>query len=84
MLGTNPVVSKWTFLQVAHPVKRLKGILKRGGRVMVVDPRHNETAKVAGEYQAIRPGTDLWFALSFLQVMVDRGISSNRCRRHHR
>ena len=74
VLGTNPVVSKWTFLQVAHPVKRLKGILKRGGRVMVVDPRHNETAKVAGEYQAIRPGTDLWFALSFLQVMVDRGI----------
>lgn len=76
VLGTNPVVSKWTFLQVAHPVKRLKSVLKRGGRVVVVDPRYNETAKVAGEYQAIRPGADLWFLLSFLHVMASRGIDS--------
>ena len=71
ILGTNPVVSKWTFLQVAHPVKRLKSIVNRGGRVVVVDPRETETAKVAGEYQAIRPGSDVYFLLSFLHTLVD-------------
>ena len=70
ILGTNPVVSKWTFLQVAHPVQRLKSILKRGGRIVVVDPRETETAKVAGEYQSIRPGSDVYFLLSFLHVLV--------------
>ena len=70
VLGTNPVVSKWTFLQVAHPVKRLKAIRQRGGRVVVVDPRHTETAKVAGEHRAIQPGSDLYFLLSFLHELV--------------
>ena len=32
IIGTNPVVSKWTFMQVAHPVKRLKEVRKRGGK----------------------------------------------------
>ena len=70
ILGTNPVVSKWTFLQVAHPVRRLKEIRKRGGRVVVVDPRETETAKVAGEYQPILPGSDVYFLLSFLHELI--------------
>ena len=70
ILGTNPVVSKWTFLQVAHPVRRLKEILKRGGRILVVDPRETETAKVAGEYQPIAPGSDVYFLLSFLHELL--------------
>jgi len=44
VVGTNPVVSKWTFLQVAHPVKRLKEVKARGGRIIVIDPRFTETA----------------------------------------
>ncbi len=70
ILGTNPVVSKWTFLQVAHPVQRLKDIRKRGGRIVVVDPRETETAKVAGEHQPITPGSDVYFLLSFLHELI--------------
>ena len=73
IVGTNPVVSKWTFLQVAHPVKRLKEVKARGGRVIVVDPRFNETAKVAGEHQFIKPNSDVFFFLSFLQEIFARG-----------
>lgn len=65
-VGTNPVVSKWTFLQVAHPIKRLKEIRKRSGRILVVDPRYNETARVADDFQAIQPNADVFFFLSFL------------------
>ncbi len=71
-VGTNPVVSKWTFLQVAHPVKRLKEIRKRGGRIMVVDPRYNETARVADDFQAIQPNADVFFFLSFLNEIFAR------------
>lgn len=67
VVGTNPVVSKWTFLQVAHPVKRLKEIKARGGKIVVVDPRYNETAKVADQHQFIQPNADVFFFLSFLQ-----------------
>ena len=65
IVGTNPIVSKWTFLQVAHPGKRLKEVRKRGGRIVVVDPRETETAKVADAHQFIRPNTDVFFFLSF-------------------
>jgi len=74
IVGTNPVVSKWTFLQVAHPVKRLKQIKARGGRVIVVDPRYNETAKVADEHQFIRPNSDVFFFLSFLCEVFEKSL----------
>ena len=72
IVGTNPVVSKWTFLQVAHPVKRLKQVKHRGGRIIVVDPRYTETAKVAGEHCYIKPNTDVFFFLSFLEEIFSR------------
>lgn len=73
VVGTNPVVSKWTFGQVAHPVKRLKEVLKRGGRIVVVDPRETETAKVADTHHFIRPNTDVFFFLSFLHELFAQG-----------
>jgi len=73
VVGTNPVVSKWTFLQVAHPIKRLKEVKARGGRIVVIDPRFTETAKVAGEHQFIKPNSDVFFFLSFLQEVFAIG-----------
>ncbi len=79
VVGANPVISKWSFLQVPNPGKHIRDIKKRGGRVIVVDPRRTETAKIAGEHLFIRPGTDIFFYLSFLHE-VDRngGIASRR------
>ncbi|MDP6977948.1 MAG: molybdopterin-dependent oxidoreductase [Myxococcota bacterium] len=73
IVGANPVVSKWSFLQVPNPVKRLREIQGRGGRVIVVDPRRTETAKIAGEHVFIKPDTDVFFYLSFLNVVIERG-----------
>lgn len=83
VIGTNPVVSKWTFGQVAHPVKRLKEVRKRGGRIVVVDPRLTETAKVADAHHFIRPNTDVFFFLSFLhEVFAQNGIDRARVAAH--
>ncbi len=73
IVGANPVISKWSFLQVSNPAKRLKDIERRGGRVFVVDPRRTETAKVAGEHVFIRPGTDVFFFAAFLHELIAAG-----------
>jgi anaerobic selenocysteine-containing dehydrogenase len=73
IVGANPVVSKWSFLQVPNPQQRIKAIQARGGRVVVVDPRRTETAKVASEHVFIRPGTDVFFYLAFLHEVLRRG-----------
>lgn len=69
IVGANPVVSKWSFLQVPNPARALKELEKRNGKLFVVDPRRTETAKVAGEHVFIRPDTDVFFFLSFLREL---------------
>jgi formate dehydrogenase len=83
VVGANPVVSKWSFLQVSNPAKRLKGIDARGGRIFFVDPRRTESAKIAGEHVFIRPGTDVFFYLGFLnELLATGGIDRQRIDRH--
>ena len=83
IVGANPVISKWSFLQVPNPSKHIREIKKRGGRVIVVDPRRTETAKIAEEHVFIEPGTDLFFYLSFLNEVIRRnGIREDRMKDH--
>jgi formate dehydrogenase len=70
VVGANPVVSKWSFLQVSNPQKHLRAIEERGGRVFVVDPRRTESARAAGEHVFIRPDTDVFFFLAFLHELL--------------
>ena len=51
--------------------KRLKRIRKRGGKVVIIDPRQTETAKLADDHHFIRPGTDAVFLLAWLNVLVE-------------
>ncbi|MCB0642871.1 MAG: molybdopterin-dependent oxidoreductase, partial [Phaeodactylibacter sp.] len=73
VVGANPVVSKWSFLQVPNPSLHLKEMERRGCRIFFVDPRRTESARVAGEHLFIRPGTDVFFYLSFLHELIRIG-----------
>ncbi|MFT4569684.1 MAG: anaerobic selenocysteine-containing dehydrogenase [Hyphomicrobiaceae bacterium] len=73
IVGANPVVSKWSFLQVSNPSSRIKEISRRGGKTWVVDPRRTETAKVADHHAFIRPASDVFFYLAFLNEVIARG-----------
>ena len=70
IVGANPAISKWAFLQVSNPIRRLKEVEARGAKIFIVDPRRTETAKVAGEHVFIRPNTDVFFYLSFLHELL--------------
>ncbi len=72
IVGANPVVSKWSFLQVPDPTKKLRAIEARGGKVIVIDPRKTETARIASQHLFVRPGTDVYFYLAFLNEVIAR------------
>ncbi len=78
IVGANPVISKWSFLQVPNPARALQAIEARGGRIFVVDPRRTETARAAGEHVFIRPDTDVFFYLSFLRELLAAGVDEAR------
>ncbi len=54
---------------------RLEAAAKRGVHIVVIDPRHTETAKRTGaKWIPIRPGTDGALALSMIDVMIDEEL----------
>ncbi|WP_082686607.1 molybdopterin-dependent oxidoreductase [Mycobacterium sp. IS-3022] len=73
MMGANPVVSHGSFLTAPRIKDRMHDIVKRGGRVVIVDPRRSETA-VAFEWLGIVPDTDSLLLLSLLHVMFADGM----------
>ena len=73
MMGANPVVSHGSFLTAPRIKDRMHDIVKRGGRVVVVDPRKTETA-TQFEWLGIVPDSDAYFLLSQLHVMFADGL----------
>ena len=68
-MGGNPLVSQGSLMSGPNAKKRLRDITRRGGRVVVIDPRRSETAEIASEHLFIKPGADAWFLLSVCQVL---------------
>ena len=83
IVGANPIISKWSFLQVPNPSKKLKDLERRGGKLYIIDPRKTETAKVAGNHFFIRPSTDVFFYLSFLNELIkQKGLNDQFVEEH--
>ena len=74
MVGANPFVSHGSVLTAPKVKEQLHGIVARGGRVVVVDPRRTETARHF-EHVPVRPDGDAWLLLSLLNVMVEEGLA---------
>ncbi len=75
VLGANPSVSNGSLMSAPGARHRLRDIVKRGGTVVVVDPRHTETAKSASEHVAIQPGGDAFLLLGMLHVIFAEGLA---------
>ena len=68
VMGANPLVSHGSVLTAPRIRDRMHDVVKRGGRVVVIDPRRTETA-AQFEWLGIVPDTDALLLLSLLQVM---------------
>src|SRR5215211_7518601 len=73
MVGANPLVSPGSVLSAPRVRDQLHDITRRGGRVVVVDPRRTETARQF-EHVPITPDTDAWLLLAMLQVIFVEGL----------
>jgi anaerobic selenocysteine-containing dehydrogenase len=73
MLGANPLASNGSLMTAPGIRARLSALRARGGKLVVVDPRRTETAKVADEHIFLRPGTDALFLLGLLSVLLEKG-----------
>jgi len=79
MLGANPMASNGSLMTVPNFRGRLKKLQKRGGQLIVIDPRVTETAELADQHCFIRPGSDAAFLMGFLKHLIE----SNKIRLRH-
>lgn len=71
VLGSNPRVSKSSFLSVPDPIGRFAAVEQRGGTVRFVDPRRIEPN--VGEVVQIKPDTDVYLLAAMLHE-IDRTV----------
>jgi anaerobic selenocysteine-containing dehydrogenase len=76
IFGGNPMVSNGSLMTVPDFPNRVRELKARDGRMVVFDPRRTETAKVATEHVFVRPGTDAWVLLAFLNTLFAEGLTS--------
>jgi anaerobic selenocysteine-containing dehydrogenase len=65
--GYNPSVSR-----LVHATATVEAV-RRGARLVVVDPRRVGLASKADHWLRVRPGTDAALALALISVMLERG-----------
>jgi anaerobic selenocysteine-containing dehydrogenase len=76
MFGANPAASNGSAMTAPGMRRRLRDVISRGGSVVVVDPRRTETAELASEHVAVRPGGDPFLLLGMLHVLFAEGLTA--------
>ncbi len=74
IIGANPAASNGSIMTAPDFVKRLNTVRKRG-KVVVIDPRRTETARLADEHHFIRPGSDAALLMAMLHVIIADGTT---------
>jgi anaerobic selenocysteine-containing dehydrogenase len=75
VLGANPMASNGSLMTVPDFPNRVRELKARGGRMVVIDPRRTETAKVASEHLFVKPGSDAVLLLAILNVLFEEGLT---------
>ena len=75
VLGANPLCSNGSLMAAPNVAGRLRDLRARGGRLVVVDPRRTQTARLADTHLAIRPGTDALLLLALVRTVLEDGLA---------
>lgn len=78
ILGANPAVSNGSLSIMPGAKRRIKAIRDRGGKVVVIDPRRTETARMADQHVSILPGGDVYLLLGMLHVLINENLCDTR------
>lgn len=74
IMGGNPMASNGSMMTVPDFAKRSKAIQKRGGKVVVIDPRRSETADIASEHLPIKPGSDAFALMAIIHTLFEESL----------
>jgi formate dehydrogenase len=75
LIGTNPAVSAWNWLEtVPNGWRRALDRQKAGATIVVVDPLRTQSAEHADVHLAVRPGQDWALLLAMVKVILDEGL----------
>lgn len=74
ILGADPVTSNGSLATAPDWPGRLRALKKRGGRLVVVDPRTSPTALLADTHLAIRPGADGYLLMALVNVLFTENL----------
>jgi len=74
LMGSNPAASNGSLMSAPDYLGRLKAIRKRGGEVILIDPKRSETAKVVDQHLFIRPGTDAFMLMGVVHTLFDESL----------
>ena len=77
LVGTNPVVSHGYGTTIPDPVRHLRQHRQGGGRLWVIDPRRTESAALADEHLAGRPGADVAVLAAVASAILADGADPN-------
>jgi len=72
LVGANPIISKMGLGQ--NPGQVIKDAVKRGMKLIVIDPRATESAKYACLHVQPQPGQDPTLLAGILHVILDEGL----------
>ncbi|GAB5381036.1 MAG: molybdopterin oxidoreductase family protein [Aliiglaciecola sp.] len=76
IIGGNPLASNGSIMTVPYVKKRLQTIQKRGGKVVVIDPKKSETADICSEHHFIKPGSDVLLLLAMLNSLFSQKLAN--------
>ena len=74
IMGGNPVASNGSMMTVPDFKNRIKELHARDGKLVVLDPRKTETAKIADEHYGVKPGTDIYVLLAMINHIFSEGL----------
>ena len=74
ILGADPFVSNGSLMTAPDVPGRLRAILRRGGTIVVIDPRRSRTASEASEHHHIRPGCDAFFLFAIVHTLFAENL----------
>ncbi len=75
LVGTNPMASNGSLMTVPDFPGRARELRDRGGRLVVLDPRRTETAKIADEHHFVRPGSDAYVLLAVVRELLAEDLA---------
>ena len=75
LVGHNPMASNGSLWTVPDFPQRRRELASRSGRLVVLDPRRTETAKVADEHHFVRPGSDAAVLLAIVRELLENDLA---------